>query len=360
MKSSSSTGANGSHVAIMLGLETSCDETAAALVAADRQVLAARVRSQLVEHAPFGGVVPEIAARAHVEALDLQIAAVLRDADLGFADLAGVAATSGPGLIGGLMVGAVTGKAIAAARGLPFYAVNHLEAHVLTPRLTEATPFPYLILLASGGHTQLIFARGIGRYRRLGTTIDDAAGEAFDKVAKALGLGYPGGPLLEQLAAEGDPNAFDLPRPLRGREGCDFSFSGLKTSVLQAIRTMGDADRRADLAASFQAAVVETLTDRTRNAVAMARSGVADPSTLVVVGGVAANAQVRAKLARLAADEALDFVAPPLALCGDNAEMVAWAALERLERRDPLDAPVRARWPLNPDAAPAVGAGVKA
>ncbi|MFP4127033.1 MAG: tRNA (adenosine(37)-N6)-threonylcarbamoyltransferase complex transferase subunit TsaD, partial [Alphaproteobacteria bacterium] len=239
------------QTAIMLGLETSCDETAAALVRGDRTVLAARVASQLAEHAPFGGVVPEIAARAHVEELDHAIKAVMDEAGLGFAELAGVAATTGPGLIGGLMVGAVTGKALAAAHRRPFVAVNHLEGHVLTPRLTAAVGLPYLVLLVSGGHTQLVLVEAIGRYRRLGTTIDDAAGEAFDKVAKLLGLGYPGGPALERFAEGGDPARFSLPRPLAGQPGCHFSFSGLKTAVLHALKRAGEVDEamRRDLAA---------------------------------------------------------------------------------------------------------------
>ena len=357
-----STAAERDQTAIMLGLETSCDETAAALVRGDRTVLAARVRGQLDEHAPYGGVVPEIAARAHVEALDRQIAAVMAEAGLGFGALAGIAATTGPGLIGGLMVGAVTGKALAAAHGRRFYAVNHLEGHVLTPRLTDAVAFPYLVLLVSGGHTQLVLAEAVGRYRRLGTTIDDAVGEAFDKAAKILGLGYPGGPALERLAAAGDPTRFALPRPLKGQPGCHFSFSGLKTAVLHAHRDLEPADGagRADLAASFQAAAAETLAERTSRAVHLARRAEPDLARLVVAGGVAANHAVRSALERVARAEGLAFTAPPLALCGDNAVMIAWAALERAGAGDALDAPVRARWPLDPDAEPAIGAGVKA
>ncbi len=363
MRTGRSTSAVADQTAIMLGLETSCDETAAALVRGDRCVLAARVRSQLAEHAPFGGVVPEIAARAHVEALDRQIHAVMLETGLGFADLAGVAATTGPGLIGGLMVGAVTGKAIAAGHGLPFFGVNHLEGHVLTARLTDAVAFPYLVLLVSGGHTQLILAEARGRYRRLGTTIDDAIGEAFDKTAKVLGLGYPGGPALERLAVRGDPARFALPRPLIGQPGCHFSFSGLKTAVVHVWRSLPapSAVDRADLAASFQAAAAETLAERTRRAVRLARRHAPGLDRLVVAGGVAANGHVRAHLGGIAADEGLTFTAPPLRLCGDNAVMIAWAALERGGRDgDPLDAPVRARWPLDPDATPAIGAGVKA
>ena len=349
----------------MLGLETSCDETAAAVLGSDGRVLAERVRSQLAEHAPFGGVVPEIAARAHVEVLDGLVTAVLTDADVTFADLGGVAATTGPGLIGGLMVGAVTGKSIAAAHRLPFWAINHLEGHVLSPRLVEPVAFPYLVLLVSGGHCQLVLATGVDRYRRLGTTIDDAVGEAFDKVAKLLGLDYPGGPALERLAATGDPERFELPRPLVGRPGCHFSFSGLKTAVLHVARgqTGDPADWRADLAAGFQAAVADTLVDRTRRAVALARADAPDLDRLVVAGGVAANASVRAALRTLADEQGLAFTAPPLRWCGDNAAMIAWAALERRGAGlppSPLDAPVRARWPLDPSAEPAIGAGVKA
>jgi N6-L-threonylcarbamoyladenine synthase len=349
------------QTAIMLGLETSCDETAAALVRGDRTVPAARVASQLDAHAPYGGVVPEIAARAHLDALDHAIAAVMEEAGLGFADLAGVAATTGPGLIGGLMVGAVTGKALAAAHGRPFVAVNHLEGHVLTPRLTADLAFPYLVLLVSGGHTQIVLVEDVGRYRRLGTTIDDAAGEAFDKVAKLLGLGYPGGPALERFAEGGDPARFDLPRPLVTQPGCHFSFSGLKTAVLHALRRAGEADAatRRDLAASFQAAAAEALAARTRRAVEIARAHAPRLDRLAVVGGVAANRAVRAALEGVAARAGLGFHAPPLALCGDNAVMIAWAALER-GGEDPLDAPVRARWPLDPAAEPAIGAGVKA
>jgi N6-L-threonylcarbamoyladenine synthase len=350
------------QTAIMLGLETSCDETAAALVRGDRTVLAARVASQVEAHAPFGGVVPEIAARAHVEALDHAIKAVMDAAGLGFAELAGVAATTGPGLIGGLMVGAVTGKAIAAAHDRPFVAVNHLEGHVLTPRLTDAVAFPYLVLLVSGGHTQLVLVEGVGRYRRLGTTIDDAAGEAFDKVAKLLGLDYPGGPALERFAEGGDPHRFALPRPLSGQPGCHFSFSGLKTAVLHALRREGIADEatRRDLAASFQAAAADALAARTRRAVELARAQAPALAHLAVVGGVAANRAVRGELEAVAAGEGLAFHAPPLALCGDNAVMIAWAALERGGAGDPLETRVRARWPLDSDAEPAIGAGVKA
>ncbi len=350
---------------IVLGIETSCDDTCAALVRDDRRVLANLVAGQAAAHAPFGGVVPEIAARAHVERLDRLIAEALAEAGLGFADLDGVAATAGPGLIGGVMVGLMTAKAIAAVRGLPLAAVNHLEGHALTVRLTDDIAFPYLLLLVSGGHCQLLIVEGVGRYARLGTTIDDAVGEAFDKTAKILGLGYPGGPAVERAAETGDPRAFALPRPLSGRPGCDFSFSGLKTAVRHAVEALGgapDAKARADLCASFQAAVADVLAERTARAIRIFRDRHPKGRALVVAGGVAANAALRARLAETAAEGGLALVAPPPALCTDNGAMIAWAGLERLRLglADGLDAPPRARWPLDPDAPPAPGAGVKA
>lgn len=351
---------------IILGIETSCDETAAALVAGDRRVLAAPLLSQLGLHAPYGGVVPEIAARAHVERLDLLIARALAEAGLGFGDLAAVAATAGPGLIGGLMVGLVTAKAICLVHRLPLLAINHLEGHALTARLTDAVAFPYLLLLVSGGHCQLLIVEGVGRYRRLGTTIDDALGEAFDKVARMLGLGYPGGPPVEAAARHGDPARFALPRPLRGHPGCDFSWSGLKTAVRHAILRLGPAALEpattADLCAGFQAAAAESLLDRTERAVALFRARHPAGSTLVVAGGVAANRAIRAGLEALAQRLGLRLIAPPPHLCGDNAEMIAWAGQERLALglSDGLDAPARARWPLDPTAEPAPGAGIKA
>jgi N6-L-threonylcarbamoyladenine synthase len=335
--------------AVVLGIETSCDETAAALVRADRKVLAAPIFSQLAEHAPYGGVVPEIAARAHIEKLDLLVAQAMREAKVDFADLAGVAATAGPGLIGGLMVGLLTGKTIALVHGLPLVAVNHLEAHALTARLTDGLAFPYLLLLVSGGHCQIVAVEDVGRYRQLGTTLDDALGEAFDKVAKMLGLGYPGGPAVERLALEGDPNRFALPRPLLGTSGCDFSFSGLKTAVRHQILALGrDAQvmqTQADLCASFQAAVGDVLSDRVTRAVRLDTIATND---LVLAGGVAANGYLRSRLERSCAELGIRLTAPPLPLCTDNAVMVAWAGIERL-RQGPVDdqaAPARARWPL--------------
>lgn len=352
---------------IVLGIETSCDETAAAVVRDDespaRRVLAERVLSQLAEHRPYGGVVPEIAARAHLEHVDRLVAAAMAEANVGFADLDGVAATGGPGLIGGVIVGVMTAKAIAAVHGKPFLAVNHLEGHALTARLSDDVPFPYLLLLVSGGHCQILVVEGVGRYRRLGTTIDDAAGEAFDKVAKMLGLGYPGGPAVQRAAEHGDPTRFPLPRPLKGRPGCDFSFSGLKTAVRQTVEKLppgpvGDRDAR-DLAASFQAALVEATLDRVGRAVRRFRMEWPEGRTLVAAGGVAANAPLRAGLTALAAAEDLVFVAPPHKWCTDNAAMIAWAGIERLRLGlvDPLDFKPRPRWPLDPAAPPSVGAG---
>ncbi len=338
---------------IVLGIETSCDETAAALVTDRRDILANLVHSQLADHAAYGGVVPEIAARAHLELLDGLIARTLADARIGFEDISAIAATAGPGLIGGVFVGSMTGKAIAAARDLPYIAVNHLEGHALTARLTDGIDFPYLLLLVSGGHCQLVAVEGLGRYRRLGGTIDDAVGEAFDKVAKLLGLGYPGGPEIERLAAEGDPDRFTFPRPLVGRAGCDFSFSGLKTAVRQAIETLGadgDIARQdaADLCAGFQTAVAAVLADRTANALA-ATAAAMPGAPLVVAGGVAANRALREALQAVAAAAGTTLVAPPPALCTDNAAMIAWAGMERLQAgvSDSLAFRARPRWPLD-------------
>lgn len=350
----------------VLGIETSCDETAAAIVEDERRILSSVVLSQLDDHTPYGGVVPEVAARAHLAHLNRLIRQALAEADTDLADLDAIAATAGPGLIGGVMVGTLTAKGVAAATGLPFLAVNHLEGHALTARLTDGIAFPYLLLLVSGGHCQLLTVAGVGRYRRLGTTIDDAVGEAFDKTAKLLGLGYPGGPLIEAAARDGDPSRFSLPRPMVGRPGCDFSFSGLKTAVRQQVAALPDgplqAQDVADLAAAFQAAVADSLADRTRRAIAAFRADHPEGGALVVAGGVAANHGLRARLATLAAAEGLPFVAPPLRLCTDNAAMIAWAGLERLRLglTDPLDFAPRPRWPLDPTAPPAIGAGVKA
>ncbi|MGC5798928.1 tRNA (adenosine(37)-N6)-threonylcarbamoyltransferase complex transferase subunit TsaD [Sphingomonas sp. NFX23] len=340
---------------IILGIESSCDETAAALVTGDRQVLAHRLLGQEAAHAPFGGVVPEIAARAHVEALEPLIVAALADAKLTLADVDAIAATAGPGLIGGVMVGLVTGKALAHAAGKPLIAVNHLEGHALSPRLSDPDlEFPYLLLLVSGGHCQLLLVEGVGAYRRLATTIDDAAGEAFDKTAKLLGLGFPGGPAVERAAALGDPKAVPLPRPLKGSAEPHFSFAGLKSAVARVVGQYSSED----IAASFQAAVVDCLIDRTTKALRTSHGATA----LVVAGGVAANTAVRTALQGLATAHGLRFVAPPLWLCTDNAAMIGWAGAERFAAglTDPLDVAARPRWPLDPNAEAVRGAGVKA
>ena len=314
----------------ILGIETSCDETAAAVLAADGTVLAEAVLSQ-TGHARFGGVVPEIAARAHLHHLPGLVAGVLARAGVAVGGLGGVAATTGPGLIGGLIVGSGFGKGVAVAAGLPFVAVNHLEAHALTARLTHGLACPYLLLLVSGGHCQCVAVHGVGHYRRLGGTIDDAVGEAFDKVGKMLGQPWPGGPHVERLAASGDAWRWPFPRPLLRRAGCDFSFSGLKTAVAQVVAKAGTLSERdtADIAASFQAAVADVMADRATHALAM----MPDARALVVAGGVAANGAIRAALAGAAAAHGMPMVAPPLRLCGDNAVMVAWTGIERLRRR---------------------------
>ncbi len=343
------------HAMIILGIESSCDETAAALVSGDRQVLAHRLLGQEAAHAPFGGVVPEIAARAHVEALEPLIVAALADAGLKLTDVDAIAATAGPGLIGGVMVGLVTGKALAHAAGKPLIAVNHLEGHALSPRLSDPDlEFPYLLLLVSGGHCQLLLVKGVGAYQRLATTIDDAAGEAFDKTAKLLGLGFPGGPAVERAAALGNPKAVPLPRPLKGSAEPHFSFAGLKSAVARVVGQYSPED----LAASFQAAVVDCLIDRTTKALRTSHGATA----LVVAGGVAANTAVRTALQDLASAHGLRFVAPPLWLCTDNAAMIGWAGAERFAAglTDPLDVAARPRWPLDPNAEAVRGAGVKA
>jgi len=342
---------------LILGIESSCDETAASVVDSDRNVLAHRLAGQEAAHTPFGGVVPEIAARAHVEALAPLVEGALADAGVALTDLDAIAATAGPGLIGGVMVGLVTAKALAHASGKPLVAVNHLEGHALSPRLANANlHFPYLLLLVSGGHCQLLFVEGVGRYRRLATTIDDAAGEAFDKTAKLLGLGFPGGPAVERAALQGYAGAVKLPRPLLGSAEPHFSFAGLKSAVLRARDTHLYAG--ADIAASFQAAVVDCLVDRTARALDQADGATA----LVVAGGVASNTAVRSALSGLAAAHGLPFVVPPLWLCTDNAAMIAWAGIERFQAgyRDGLDFLARPRWPLDPSAEKARGAGVKA
>jgi tRNA N6-adenosine threonylcarbamoyltransferase len=343
-------------MALILGLESSCDDTAAALVTSDRRILAQAVVGQNEAHRPFGGVVPEIAARAHVEILPDLIRHVLGEAGKNIADVNAIAATAGPGLIGGVMVALLAGKGLALGAGKPLVAVNHLEGHALSPRLVDPDlGFPYLLLLVSGGHCQLLEVGGVGEHRRLATTIDDAAGEAFDKAAKLLGLPYPGGPAIEQLAAEGDPEAVPLPRPLVGSGEPHFSFAGLKSAVQRAVQS--GTYRSADIAASFQQAVVDCLVDRTR--LALGRS---DAPALVVAGGVAANRAIRDALQKLAASDGRQFSVPPAWLCTDNAAMIAWAGAERFTRglTDPLDAPARARWPLDPAADKVRGAGVKA
>jgi N6-L-threonylcarbamoyladenine synthase len=371
----------------ILGIESSCDETAAALVGSDRRILAQRIASQDEAHRPYGGVVPEIAARAHAEKLAPLIEATLADAGMSLRDVDAVAATAGPGLIGGVMVGLVTAKALAMAADKPLIAINHLEAHALSPRLADpALEFPYGLLLVSGGHCQILRVDGVGKYRRLATTIDDALGEAFDKTAKILGLPYPGGPSVERLAKDGNPKAVPLPRPLVGSGEPHFSFAGLKSAVLRAkqaqlssvrpelvegpsssseeksgastssARTGGYSD--ADIAASFQQAAVDCVTDRLR----IALDKMDGITALVAAGGVAANQEIRAALDSTAGDYGLRFTAPPLALCTDNAAMVAWAGIELFaeERSDPLDYAARPRWPLDPEAEPVRGAGVKA
>ena len=342
----------------ILGIETSCDETAAAVVrlpgdyfAGGPEILSDIVLSQVAEHAPYRGVVPEIAARAHVEGLDGVIAAAMNEAGVGFADLDGVAATAGPGLIGGVMVGLVAAKAIALAHAKPLIAINHLEGHALSPRLAGPLAFPYLLLLVSGGHCQFIAVTGLGQYRRLGSTIDDALGEAFDKLAKLLELGFPGGPAVEKLAEKGDSKRFSLPRPLLGREGCDFSFAVLKTALVREVARLGaltDGDK-ADLCAGFQAAVLDVIADRTRNAMREFDPIYGAKGRLVAAGGVAANRAIRSCLEGLAGERGYEFHAPPLKWCTDNAAMIALAGAERLRAgfSDELDFAARPRWPLD-------------
>lgn len=343
----------------VLGIETSCDETAAAVVRLEEsgpRVLSDVVLGQASQHAPYRGIVPEIAARAHVEGIDATIAAAMRDAGLDYSDLDGVAATAGPGLIGGVMVGLLAGKAIALAQDKPLIAVNHLEGHALSPRLApRGATFPYLLLLVSGGHCQFIAVLDVGVYRRLGSTVDDALGEAFDKLAKLLGLGFPGGPLIERLAKNGDSKRFSLPRPMLGREGCDLSFAGLKTACVREVEWLGslsDQDK-ADLCASFQAAVLDIVADRTRHAMRLFDPVWGAKGRLVAAGGVAANQAIRDRLEALAADQGYDFIAPPLKWCTDNAAMIALAGAERLRLgfSDDLSFPARPRWPLDADAA---------
>ena len=352
---------------IVLGIETSCDETAAAVVEVTGEKPLIRsnlVRSQLDEHSAYGGVVPEIAARAHLDYLAPLVRQALVAADLALAEIDGVAVAAGPGLIGGLLVGTMMAKSIAWAAGKPLIAVNHLEAHALSVRLSDPVEFPFLLLLVSGGHCQLLACLGVGRFIRLGTTLDDAAGEAFDKAARLIGLDYPGGPAIERAAKNGDGRRFALPRPLAGRPGCDFSFSGLKTAVRRIAAEHAPLSSRdqSDLAAAVENAICDALCDRTANAIAWFLGNCSQGRTLVAAGGVAANTRLRHRLSERAVSAGLDFVSPPPALCTDNAAMVAWAGLERLRLGlvDDLAVAPRPRWPLDPAAQPRPGAGVKA
>ena len=351
----------------ILGIETSCDETAAAVVRRNAdgsgEIVSNIVLSQIEDHAPYGGVVPEIAARVHIRHLDRLIRQAMDEAGIDFPVLDGVAATAGPGLLGGVIVGLTTAKAIAMSHAKPLLAINHLEGHALTPRLLGPCPFPYLLLLISGGHTQFQLVEGVGRYRRLGTTIDDALGEAFDKTAKLLGLGYPGGPLVEQYARKGNPQRFDFPRPLKGRKDCNFSFSGLKTAVREAVHDLGILSGQdiADVCASFELAVAETLQDRLKMAFAAFREACPDVKepALIVAGGVAANATLKNVLARSVKESGFKLIVPPASLCTDNAAMIAWAGAERLALGlvDDLSVAARARWPLDEVSTPVYGFG---
>jgi N6-L-threonylcarbamoyladenine synthase len=353
----------------VFGIETSCDETAAAVVRlyadGSGEIVSSVVRSQLDLHAAYGGVVPEIAARAHIDLLDPAIGQALKEAGVHLGAIDGVAATSGPGLVGGLIVGATMGKAIALGLGVPFIAVNHLEAHALTAGLTHRQAFPYLLLLVSGGHTQLLVVKDVGVYDRLGTTLDDALGEAFDKAAKLLGLGYPGGPEVERMAARGKPS-IKLPRPMLGRGEPHFSLAGLKTALRHEALARAPLNEQdvADLCASFQEAVADIVADRVVRAFALyeRHAGKGAQRVLVVAGGVAANQRLKAALDAVARKHIFRLVVPPPELCSDNAAMIAWAGAMRLSRGliDDLAAPVRARWPLDPNAPPVLGAGVKA
>jgi N6-L-threonylcarbamoyladenine synthase len=354
----------------VLGIETSCDETSAAVVLrkpdGTGRILSNVVLSQVADHAPFGGVVPEIAARAHLAHLDGVVHKAMSEARVSFADMDAVAATAGPGLIGGVLTGLMTAKAIALAAGIPLYAVNHLEGHALTPGLTEGLRPPYLMLLVSGGHTQLVSINAVGEYVRLGTTIDDALGEAFDKTAKLLGLGYPGGPEVERAARNGDAGRFAFPVPLKGRDDCNFSFSGLKTAVRQAAVAAQPLDEQtvSDICASFQRSACEAVADRVQRAMAMfdrLQPGIGR-KVLVASGGVAANTALRTSLEQVCASHGFELSVPPVALCTDNAAMIAWAGAEQALVREPDDLTVsaRARWPLDPAGQPVPFAGAKA
>ena len=359
---------------IVLGIETSCDETAAAIVTDNREILSNVVLRQLEEHALFGGVVPEIAARAHIDHLDQVVETAFRQAKLEINSVNAIAATCGPGLIGGVLVGMMTAKAMASSLKVPFLAVNHLEAHALTPRLTDNIEFPYLVLLISGGHTQILVAEDVGQYRRWGTTLDDAAGECFDKSAKLMGLPYPGGPNIERCAskvsnAEKALEDFPLPRPRQHRKNCDFSFSGLKSAVRSHVEALSDKNltdkNMENLSFALQRAIAETLESRCARAIEKFRADYGNKTkdpTLVVAGGVSANREIRQTLETLCTEKGFRLAAPPLDLCTDNAAMVAWAGIERLQKglTDPLSFKARPRWPLDPQAAPRRGAGIKA
>ena len=344
-----------SRPTLVLGIETTCDETAAAVIERQRdgsgKILSNIVRSQIDEHAPFGGVVPEIAARAHVDMLDGIIRAAMSEANVGFSDLSAVAAAAGPGLIGGVIVGLTTAKAIALVHDTPLIAVNHLEAHALTPRLTVPLTFPYCLFLASGGHTQIVAVLGVGKYVRIGTTLDDAMGEAFDKVAKMLDLPYPGGPQVERAAAHGDPTRFDFPRPMVGRPDANFSLSGLKTAVRNEVARLDPPEPQdiADLCAGFQAAVLDLTADRIRVGLRLFQQQFGPPRALVAAGGVASNLAIRSALHDIAAQAQTTLIVPPPALCTDNGAMIAWAGAERLALRltDDMETAPRARWRLD-------------
>ncbi len=334
----------------ILGIETSCDETAAAIVCSDKRILSNVIYSQ-TEHAAFGGVVPEIAARAHMEHLEYLIRDAMTQGNCTWDDIDAIAVTGGPGLIGGVIVGVMTAKAIASVQQKPFIAVNHLEGHALTVRLTNKVEFPYLLLLASGGHCQFLVVHGVGNYSLLGGTLDDALGEAFDKVAKMLGLPMPGGPNVEKLAKRGNPNKYSLPTPLKGREGCDFSFAGLKTAVRLLIQNNAPHDEalKADVCAAFQKAACACVVDRTKHAIATFKTTSPYANQMVLAGGVAANLAIRSALEGLLAEHAMHLIAPPIALCTDNAAMIAWAGLERfaLGLVDDFTFEPKARWPLS-------------
>jgi N6-L-threonylcarbamoyladenine synthase len=353
----------------ILGLESSCDDTAAAVVrhcpGTATEILSSVIADQTDLHAAFGGVVPEIAARAHTEKLDLCVEQALSRAQLSLTDIDAIAVTAGPGLIGGVLAGVMCAKGLAAGTGLPLIGVNHLAGHALTPRLTDQLAFPYLMLLVSGGHCQFLIAHDIDRFTRLGGTIDDAPGEAFDKTAKLLGLPQPGGSSVEAAAVAGDPERFAFPRPLLDRPGCDLSFSGLKTALLRT-RDALVADQnglteqeRADLCAGFQAAVIDVLAEKSRRALALYVAENPVAPAFAVAGGVAANRTLRAALESVAADAGVPFTAPPLSLCTDNAAMIAWAGLERFRAgyRDDMTLSARPRWPLDDTSAPMLGSG---